>query len=1255
MNKRYQIRAHSPGLTSFKAFLFIGFFLVSSVFLKAAAQVVTDPSSDPNYDKQKAALINVSQGKTVQKSKTAPMQKSAAPSVSANALATCYFPPDNTYSSVPANDDGFVGPITLPFTFKLYGASYNQVYINNNGNITFDAGVSQYTADGFPFNVPMVAAFWADVDTRTGNLVRYKVNPTNLIVTFPQVGYYSTHLDKLNTFQIIITNGNDPLIGVGNNVAFYYDDMQWTTGDASGGSGGFGGGPATVGINKGNSVDYVQVGRFGIPGSAYDGGGGAIDGVDYLDGKCFTFNVTGELNNPNLPPSVSGAPANNTLNLACGETQTLTLQFLPPEINQLVSTTINTGGLCNVSTSISNGAVSTASVTITGAACNAGSHVISFTATDNFSTPASTTVNITVNVAACVNVGPVYYSKPTGDLHNLLTWGLNTDGSGANPSDFGDSTFQLANRSSGLYTMTGDWSVGGIINIPSGSQLQINGNTLSLTELDGAGTISGSNTSNLAVIGSSGGNVTLNFTGGSNTLNNFTVNRSGSNATATLGNALNVLNVLTLTTGRLNTGGMLTLKSSAANTARVAPVTGSISGDVTVERFIPARRAWRILSAPVGGISSGAASGQANLTNSQETAIGPLLRSDGSPRPQSFGTATFSLNEARTAMTMTATVFNIDITGTQTPDPNDNLVAAHIHVGAPPGSNASVRWGFFGTPDNDINPKQLVVTPFASGVGGTFTSIWDLPEGNGGTTLATNLPGILAGLSYINFHTVQFGGGEIRGQITMVGPGTQTINQAWQEGAILGLSANPNPAPGYGTHITGGPTYGSTANGFDQNPGAASSIKRYSSILNNWEALQNTNATFVGADAYMTFVRGDRGIPIGTNDVPPTVTTLRAKGPLRIGDQTFNVAATGFTAIPNPYASPINFATITRNGVQNNFYLWDPKMGGINGVGAYVLLSDNGAGGYDIVPAPVSPESQYIQSGQGFLVRPATNGVSGSITIKESDKSATPAMDVFRANGPTASIPVTPLFADPSSGQGLRVQLQTTNADGGVNILDEVFASYRNTYAEKIDGLDAVKMENVEENVAIIREGQTFMVERKPLPKENDVISLKLWNTKAQTYVFEINPVHLAGTGLFAFVEDKYLKTVTPVSLEVKSKVSFSITNDPASARSDRFQIILTHRLPDVLTKVSDKSNITAYPNPVHGHTIQLAFVNKEQGLYSVEIINGSGQVVLRKNLQHSGGTVAQTLELSSKLSAGAYQLRVSGKGGSTTVPLLIN
>lgn len=156
----------------------------------------------------------------------------------------------------------------------------------------------------------------------------------------------------------------------------------------------------------------------------------------------------------------------------------------------------------------------------------------------------------------------------------------------------------------------------------------------------------------------------------------------------------------------------------------------------------------------------------ASLTRDQNPGGAPTTDT-GEPRPLSFGTAAFQLNDAQTALTMTVTVFNIDVTGTQTPDTNDDLVAAHIHAPAPPGDTAGVVWGFLGTPDNDNNPDNLVVTALAEGVGGMFSSVWNQPEGNN-TTLTEQVPNLLAGLSYINFHTVQFPAGEIRGQIIPV-------------------------------------------------------------------------------------------------------------------------------------------------------------------------------------------------------------------------------------------------------------------------------------------------------------------------------------------------------------------------------------------------------------------------------------------------------------------------------------------------------
>jgi len=152
------------------------------------------------------------------------------------------------------------------------------------------------------------------------------------------------------------------------------------------------------------------------------------------------------------------------------------------------------------------------------------------------------------------------------------------------------------------------------------------------------------------------------------------------------------------------------------------------------------------------------------LTNSQEVPPTNPTTSTGAARPASSGTAVFQFNAAQTAMTFTATISNIDVNGSQTADTNDNLIAAHIHAGPAvvPGVNGSVVWGFFGAPFNDNNPNDNKNTPTAGGVGGTFSGKWDPPEGNG-TTLAAQLTNLTTGHAYINFHTTQFGGGEIRG------------------------------------------------------------------------------------------------------------------------------------------------------------------------------------------------------------------------------------------------------------------------------------------------------------------------------------------------------------------------------------------------------------------------------------------------------------------------------------------------------------
>jgi hypothetical protein len=157
-----------------------------------------------------------------------------------------------------------------------------------------------------------------------------------------------------------------------------------------------------------------------------------------------------------------------------------------------------------------------------------------------------------------------------------------------------------------------------------------------------------------------------------------------------------------------------------------------------------------------------------------------LLGSNENPPNNSTatGTASFVLNDAMTELSMSVTINGIDITGTQTSDPLDNLMAAHIHAlapGAPLTANGGVVWGFFGMPFNDTIAPTIVVTPFVSGVGGTFVSTWNAMEGNN-TTLLAQLENLHASRTYINFHTGEFPGGEIRGAITPIPePATLTL------------------------------------------------------------------------------------------------------------------------------------------------------------------------------------------------------------------------------------------------------------------------------------------------------------------------------------------------------------------------------------------------------------------------------------------------------------------------------------------------
>jgi hypothetical protein len=185
-----------------------------------------------------------------------------------------------TGNSLARNDDDSTDLVSLGFNANINGTTYSSAYVNNNGNITFQSPLSDYTPDTILSNpFPIVAAFWADVDTRSGpGLTQYGSATLNgkkvFGINWIDVGYYQSHADKLNSFQMILTDRSDVAAG-DFDIQFNYDKVQWETGDASDGASGSGGKSAAVGYVVDQTNAFQLTGSF-VNGALIDGGSNAL-------------------------------------------------------------------------------------------------------------------------------------------------------------------------------------------------------------------------------------------------------------------------------------------------------------------------------------------------------------------------------------------------------------------------------------------------------------------------------------------------------------------------------------------------------------------------------------------------------------------------------------------------------------------------------------------------------------------------------------------------------------------------------------------------------------------------------------------------------------------------------------------------------------------------------------------------------------------------------------------------------------------
>lgn len=233
--------------------------------------------------------------------------------------------PGFTANTLAANDDGSTGLIPLGFNVNYFGTPYTGVFVNNNGNVTFNGPLAAFT----PFSllstaVPIIAPFFADVDTRSGNPVTYGTGTIAGHNAFGVDWLGVDHFSALgggnnglpqNSFQLVMIDRSD--IAPGDfDFEFNYQSILWESGTASGGNSlGLGGSSARAGWSNGVNQSQELAGSA-VNGALLDGGPAATALIHNSlnsthDGRYIFFVRNGQIGGPS-PSGLDGIRLNAT-------------------------------------------------------------------------------------------------------------------------------------------------------------------------------------------------------------------------------------------------------------------------------------------------------------------------------------------------------------------------------------------------------------------------------------------------------------------------------------------------------------------------------------------------------------------------------------------------------------------------------------------------------------------------------------------------------------------------------------------------------------------------------------------------------------------------------------------------------------------------------------------------------------------------------------------------------------------------------
>ncbi|XP_042624036.1 uncharacterized protein LOC109092653 [Cyprinus carpio] len=101
--------------------------------------------------------------------------------------------------SNPVDDDGSSSVIQLLSPFLFFGRTYQQIYVNNNGYLTFNQASNEYVPYSFPArgSQDIIAGLWTDLDNSVRGVVSYNQYTSGNVLTRATQDI-NTHFPNLN-------------------------------------------------------------------------------------------------------------------------------------------------------------------------------------------------------------------------------------------------------------------------------------------------------------------------------------------------------------------------------------------------------------------------------------------------------------------------------------------------------------------------------------------------------------------------------------------------------------------------------------------------------------------------------------------------------------------------------------------------------------------------------------------------------------------------------------------------------------------------------------------------------------------------------------------------------------------------------------------------------------------------------------------------------------------------------------------------